>query len=132
MSDNVCDRFQESVSQLLIKHKSILDVLTKQQESITRVNRAIIKAVTSCGCIQIEAAKQYFGEDVSLESIHDVLDNHLRGQLCEQCEDIIIQEIGNHMFYLSALCNLFDMKLSDIIKYEEKKINTLGIFNMLR
>ena len=84
MSDNVCDRFQESVSQLLIKHKSILDVLTKQQESITRVNRAIIKAVTSCGCIQIEAAKQYFGEDVSLESIHDVLDNHLRGQLCEQ------------------------------------------------
>ncbi len=132
MSDNVCDRFQESVSQLLIKHKSILDVLTKQQESITRVNRAIIKAVTSCGCIQIEATKQYFGEDVSLESIHDVLDNHLRGQLCEQCEDIIIQEIGNHMFYLSALCNLFDMKLSDIIKYEEKKINTLGIFNMLR
>ena len=41
-NNNTCDRFQESVSQLLIKHKSILDVLTKQQESITRVNRAIV------------------------------------------------------------------------------------------
>ena len=30
-NNNTCDRFQESVSQLLIKHKSILDVLTKQQ-----------------------------------------------------------------------------------------------------
>lgn len=132
MSDKICDNFQDSVSQLLIKHKSILDVLTKQQESITRVNRAIIKAVTSCGCIKINASKQEISNEISIERIQDVLDNHLNGQLCEHCKDVIKQEIGNHLFYLAALCNLLDLNLSDIIGKEQKKIHTLGIYNMLR
>lgn len=132
MSDKICDNFQDSVSQLLIKHKSILDVLTKQQESITRVNRAIIKAVTSCGCIEINASKQEISDEISIEHIQDVLDNHLHGQLCEHCKDVIKQEIGNHLFYLAALCNLLDLNLSDIIEKEQKKIHTLGIYNMLR
>lgn len=132
IDNNVCDKFQDSVSQLLIKHKSILDVLTKQQESVTRVNRAIVKAVTSCGCIEIHALKQEIGDEISIENIHDVLDNHLNGKLCDQCHDIVEQEIGNHMFYLTALCNLLDLNLAEVILKEEKKIKTLGIYNMLR
>lgn len=132
INNNICDQLQTSVSKLLIKHKSILDVLTKQQESVTRTNRAIIKAVTSCGCIEIHASKQKIGEDISIENIHDILDNHLNGNLCDQCQDVIVREMGNHMFYLTALCNLLDLNLSEIIVKEEKKINTLGIYNMLR
>ncbi len=132
IDNSTCNRFQESVSQLLIKHKSILDVLTKQQESITRVNRAIVKAVTTCGCIEIHASKQEIEGEISIENIHDVLDNHLSGTLCDQCNYIVQQEIGNHMFYLASLCNLLDLNLLEIIQKEEKKINTLGIYNMLR
>lgn len=132
MNNNVCDQLQASVSQLLIKHKSILDVLSKQQESITRVNRAIVKAVTSCGCIEIHACKQEVKENTSIEDIHDLLDNHLGGNLCEQCQDIVVREMGNHMFYLAALCNSLDLNLSEIVAKEEQKINTLGIYNMLR
>jgi hypothetical protein len=131
-NNNTCDRFQESVSQLLIKHKSILDVLTKQQESITRVNRAIVKAVTSCGCIEIHASKQEIEDEISIENIHNALDSHLSGKLCDQCDYIVQQEIGNHMFYLASLCNLLDLNLLEIIQKEDKKIKTLGIYNMLR
>lgn len=132
MSDKICDNFQDTVSQLLIKHKSILDILTKQQESVTRVNRAIIKAVTSCGCIEVHASKQKISDEISVENIQDVLDNHVRGNLCSYCQEIIETEIGNHIFYLTALCNALDVSLSDIIQKEGKKINTLGIYNMLR
>jgi len=50
--------FQKSVDQFLIQHRSILDLMTKYQESNSRVNRAIAKAVTQCGCIKIKAKKQ--------------------------------------------------------------------------
>src|SRR5699024_5737235 len=82
VSDKICDNFQDTVSQLLIKHKSILDILTKQQESVTRMNRAIIKAVTICGCIEVHASKQKISDEISIENIQNVLDNHVRGNLC--------------------------------------------------
>ncbi|MCR1898712.1 DUF1573 domain-containing protein [Irregularibacter muris] len=132
MKDVICDQFQDTVSQLLIKHKSILDVLTKQQESSTRVNRAIVKAVTSCGCVEIHAIKQEIGDEISMENIHEALNNHVKGQLCEQCREVVEQELGNHLFYIAALCNSLDLNLLDIILKEKKKINTLGIYNMLR
>lgn len=132
MKDMICEQFQDTVSQLLIKHKSILDVLTKQQESGTRVNRAIIKAVTSCGCVEIHATKQEVGEELSLDNIHDVLNNHMKGELCEQCREVIEQELGNHLFYVTALCNSLNLDLVNIISKEQKKINTLGLYNMLR
>ena len=46
MKDLICDEFQNAVSELLIRHHSVLDVLSKFQESCARTNRATIKAVT--------------------------------------------------------------------------------------
>lgn len=132
MNNFVCDQFQESVNDLLVKHKSILDVLSKQQESSARVNRAIVKAVTSCGCIEINAKKQEYGKDEAMEQIHKILNNHLNGNLCDKCRDVIEEELGNHFFYLAAICNSLDLNMSDIFTKEQRKINTLGIYNMLR
>ncbi len=58
MKDLLCDGFQDTVDDYLVRHRSILDVMSKLAESNARVNRAVTKAVTTCGCIGIEASKQ--------------------------------------------------------------------------
>jgi hypothetical protein len=51
------EEFQDTVAGCLVRHKSIIDVLAKIHETSARVNRAVSKSVTSCGCIQINAKK---------------------------------------------------------------------------
>ena len=58
MKDMLIDEFQYTVQELLFRNKSIIDSITKYQDSNARVNRAIVKAVTQCGCIRIDAKKQ--------------------------------------------------------------------------
>ena len=55
MKGLICDDFQDTVANCLIRHRSILDVLTKVQETSARVNRAVAKSVTNCGCLKVEA-----------------------------------------------------------------------------
>lgn len=130
MKDLLYNHFQDSVDELLMRHRSILDVLTKFQESQTRVNRAVVKAVTSCGCMEINAKKQNFSNEVSLQELKDFLDTHLKGSICDNCRDVIEKELGNNLFYMAALCNLMDVSMYDVLLKEYEKIKTLGVFNM--
>lgn len=128
MKDIIYDTFQNSVNDSLLRHKSILDIMTKYTESSARVNRAIAKAVTNCGCIEISARKQNLPEDNSLDKMNDCLDSHIEGQLCENCREVIEREMGNNLFYLTSLCNDLDINLYDVLLKENDKINTLGKF----
>ncbi len=130
MKELLFEHFQDSVDELLIRHKSILDVLSKFQESQTRVNRAVVKAVTTCGCIEVHSKKQNFSGEISLQELKSFLDTHLKGGLCENCKDVIEKELGNNMFYMAALCNLLDINMYDVMIKEDEKIKTLGVFNM--
>ncbi len=127
-SNEVIGEFQDMVSQVLIRHRSILDCLTKYQESTARVNRSIIKTVTDCGCISIQAIKQQFPENGSLKDCSKYMDSHVKGKLCEHCREIIAEEIGNHLFYMAALCNILDFDLAELFGLEYNRINTLGHF----
>lgn len=130
MKDIIFDDFQNNVNDSLLRHKSILDTLSKYTESNSRVNRAIIKAVTNCGCIKINASKQCLPtEDYSMENISDCLKNHLEGELCDNCREVIEREMGNNIFYLTSLCNTLGINLYDIILKENDKVNTLGKFS---
>lgn len=129
MKDLICDEFQNTVGELLIRHQSILDVLSKSQEATSRVNRAVVKAVTSCGCLKIEAEKKPFPEEATLEDLKNLMDSHLKGKLCENCKEIIEREIGRSLFYTAALCNHLDINLYDAFLKEQKKLTTLRIFN---
>ena len=129
MKDLLCDQFQETVSEYLIRHRSVLDVLAKLQESTARTNRAVTKAVTSCGCIKIDAEKHQVPGDIPLQEMRDHMQTHLNGQLCEHCREILEAELGNDLFYLAALCNLFDLNLYDILLKEQKRLAALGVFN---
>lgn len=129
MKDLLCDQFQETVGEYLIRHRSILDVMAKMQEANARTNRAITKAVTTCGCIKISAGKQQVPADISLQQMKEYMNNHMEGQLCEHCREIMEAEIGNSLFYLAAISNVFDLNLYDIMLKEHKKLAALGVFN---
>ena len=132
MEKNVlCDNLQNKVDEVLIRHKSILDVMSKLEESNSRINRAIVKSVTSCGCINIDANKQVVPSDSTLSEAREFFKDHVSGDLCENCREIVSKEIGNHMFYISALCNVLDLKLNEITLNELNKLNTLGVYSLL-
>ncbi|MGG7178991.1 DUF1573 domain-containing protein [Clostridium paraputrificum] len=128
MKDIIFDEFQNSVNESLLRHKSILDIITKYSESSARVNRAIVKAVTNCGCIQINAKKQDLLGNDSIDGLSDCLATHIEGEVCNSCREIIEREMGNNLFYLTSLCNDLDINLYDILIKENDKINTLGKF----
>jgi hypothetical protein len=124
------DAFQDLVSQLLIRHRSILDVMSKNQETAARINRSLTKAVTECGCVEIVAKKQPYDANKSLHENKQHLETHFSGPLCEHCQEVVTAEIGKNLFYLTALCNIAEIKLSDVIKTELDRLNTLGVFNL--
>jgi uncharacterized protein YjcR len=122
--------FQEQVDEYLIRHRSILDVLSKLQEASARINRAIAKAVTGCGCISVTAQKQRFPSDVGLADVKNYLETHLSGDLCDRCREAVETEIGSELFYVAGLCSILDLDLEDIQEKEHSRIKSLGIFNL--
>lgn len=130
VSNEIYSQFKKTVDQYLIRHQSILDILSKSQETNALIGRATIKAVTQCGCIKINAEKPEFPEETSLGDLKNILNSQVEGQLCEQCREIIEKEIGKNLFYLTALCNTLDLDLDHILKKENDKVQTLRVFNL--
>lgn len=130
MKDIMVDEFQNTVQELLIRNKSILDSITKFQDSNARINRSIIKSVTQCGCIRINAKKQDMPEDADFEEYKNAMDTHLEGKLCENCRDLLEKDVGRNLFYLASLCNTLDLNLYDIIIKEEERVKMLGQYNL--
>lgn len=128
--DDRYNAFQEAVSQYLIRHKSVLDVLTKLQEANARVNRSVVKAVTSCGCIQVDAARQQLPSDITYWEMKQYMETHVDGSMCEQCKEVLEAELGRNLFYLAALCDLFNFDFYDVIESERKRVTALGVFNL--
>jgi predicted house-cleaning noncanonical NTP pyrophosphatase (MazG superfamily) len=128
--EDLTDRYQNIVKSYLIRHQSILDILSKGQETSARVNRAVVKSVTNCGCLGIDAHKKPLPEEAGLGDLKELLNSQLDGKLCENCRDIIETELGKQLFYIAALANTLDVSLKDVIEKEEKKLSTLTIFNL--
>ncbi|MDQ7094078.1 DUF1573 domain-containing protein [Desulfosporosinus sp. PR] len=128
--EQLTDQFQNIVKSLLIRHQSILDILSKGQETSARVNRAVVKSVTNCGCHSVNAHKKSIPPDASLADLKDLLDSQLDGTLCDNCRDIIEAELGKQLFYIAALANALDISLTDVLNLECKKLQTLTIFNL--
>lgn len=128
--ENTLKKFQERSKEVLLRHKSILDIITKLDETNSKINRAVVKTVTSCGCVKINAKKQEIPIDISLDDLSDLMKNHIDGHICPICQDKIQEEIGNHIFYLFALSNTLDIDLEKTIKDEYDKINTLGKYSL--
>lgn len=131
MKDIMVNDFQNSVEESLIRHKSIIDIMTKLGESSSRVNRALAKSVTNCGCISLSVQKQTIPNDASLDDISNIMRYQTEGKLCDNCVEVLEDEIGTNLYYLAALCNALDLSLFDVLIKEHNKVITLGKFSML-
>jgi len=130
VKDLLFSEFQDTVAESLIRHKSVLDGMTKLQESISRVNRAMAKSVTTCGCIQIVAEKHVIPEGLNLTQLRDMLDSDIRGTLCDQCRETLESEMGTSLFYITAVMNALGLSLYDCLLEEHQRVKTLGVFNV--
>lgn len=130
MNDMMIDEFQYTVQELLVRNKSIIDQITKFQDSNARINRSIVKAVTQCGCIKINAGKQDFPDEIDFAQLRNIMKTHIEGKLCENCRDLIEKDIGRNLFYLASICNTLDFNLYDIIINELESLKTLGDYNL--
>lgn len=130
MSSPTLSQFQEQVSGLLLRHRSLLDVLSKTQQTSASVNRSVIKSVTECGCISLQANKQPYQNELTLQETQELIQTHINGHLCEACVEAISDQLGKQLFYVSALCNLLGLDLEQIVEKESQKCSTLGLFNL--
>lgn len=126
---SLCEDFQSQVSNVLIRHRSILDVTTKLDEYNARINRAVTKSVTSCGCISINATKQDYSDN-TFEGMLETVKTHLEGEICSGCAEVLEEEIGSYVFYLAALCDTLGLSLDNILNKENNRIKTLGVFSL--
>ncbi len=130
MKDISLNEFQASVEDVLTRHKSILDIITKLQEATSKVNRAVIKSATLCGCITIEASKQQLPNNIEFEEAKKYMDNHVKGTLCESCREKIEEEMSNNLFYFVALSNTLNIDLYDLFEKKSNELKTLGKFSL--
>ncbi|MBD2872194.1 nucleoside triphosphate pyrophosphohydrolase family protein [Paenibacillus arenilitoris] len=130
MSAPTLNQFQQQVSELLLRHRSLLDVMSKFGQSGASVNRTVTKAVTDCGCIELNAKKQQYSDGLNLEEAKATLQSHLTGTVCEHCRDALKSELGRNLFYMTALCNQLNIQLDEVVANEYDKCTTLGLFNL--
>jgi len=130
INDIFLEDFQGVVGEMLIRNRSILDVLSKIQVSGGRVNRAVVKSVTHCGCISIDGKKQAFPNGASINDLSGLISTQVKGELCPDCRQTIEKEIGGALFYLAALCNTLDISLYDVILKEKETLATLGNYSL--
>lgn len=122
--------FQAVVGQYLIRHRSILDIMSKLQEASSRVQRALAKAVTVCGCVQIRAERQQVPEGIDYAELKQYVQTHLDGQLCEQCHEVLEIELGQTLFYITAVCDILGLQATDVLRQEKQRLETLGVYNL--
>lgn len=124
MKKTLTEDFQDTVSKYHIWNKSVLDVLTKLQMSNAKMNRATVKSVTGCGCIEIEGKK-------SVVEFASSGGTQIKGVLCDDCRANIEKEIGENLYYIISLCNTLDLNVDKIIRKELERVKTLGKYNLM-
>jgi len=122
--------FQQQVSELLLRHRNLLDVVTKFSQASASVNRAVAKSITECGCIELKTQHRDFTSEEGFGRVLRHENPDKQGELCENCMDAIRSEMGKNLFYLSALCNLLDINMEEVVAREAQKCSTLGYFNL--
>jgi hypothetical protein len=128
MPDTMCQEFQEVIGRYLGRHRSVLDVMSKLQEATSRTNRAVAKAVTTCGCIRVTAEKQSLPPDADYRDMSRFARTHIEGQLCETCRETLESEIGIQLLYLGGLCEILGLALGEVLESERDRLAALGPF----
>lgn len=126
------EQFQNFIDDLVLRNKSILDQMTKLQDSCARLNRTLSKSATTCGCIKINVTKQQLDltNISSAEELKPLLSTHVEGYPCSSCNESIEKEMGRVLFYLAAIANTLGISLSSVMENEKVRTNLLGTYSL--
>lgn len=126
------EQFQNFIDDLILRNKSILDQMTKLQDSSARLNRSISKSATMCGCMKLEICKQQldFSSISNSEELKSLLCTHLESYPCPDCNESIEKEMGRVLFYLAALANTLGISLSSVVENEKTRTSMLGKYSL--
>lgn len=125
MKKTLTEDFQDTVSKFHIWNKSVLDIMSKLQSASSKINRATVKSVTSCGCIELNGRKSI----VTFEKNED--GSQIKGVLCDECRANLEREIGEGLYYIISLCNAMNLNVDKIIQKEVDRVKTLGKYNLM-
>lgn len=125
MRKTLTEDFQDTVSKFHIWNKSVLDIMTKLQSASAKINRTVVKSVTSCGCIEIDGKKSM----ITFEKQQD--GTQIKGVLCDECRSNLEREIGEGFYYMISLCNALNLNVDKIIQKETDRVKTLGKYNLM-
>lgn len=128
MKDIITSDYQDCVDKMLLRNKSIMDILSKLNITEAKIERCVAKSVTHCGCIEVNAKKQDISD--SMEDYENLAESHVLGHICDECRENLEEEMGAHLFYFAALCSTLDMDMYDIILKEKQNMETLGKFSL--
>ncbi|MCH5186944.1 MAG: DUF1573 domain-containing protein [Oscillospiraceae bacterium] len=120
MESELITEYQTRAEQVLSRNKSLLDILTKLQCANGRVARSVIKAVTTCGCIEVDGCK----------NPPDKPSGQLRGQLCDDCHTTVRTEIGEALFYTASLCSALGIGLEEVIVSDLSRSDMMGSYSL--
>jgi hypothetical protein len=130
MKDVIYDEYQNLVSEVLLRHSSLLDIITKLEQSVANTNRAAIKTITDCGCVSLNRISKEDNDSENYDSFYKFKIQDIEGNICEKCRDKIEEEYGNTFFYLTALANKLDINIYDVLLKEFNNMKTLGKFRL--
>ena len=105
------------------------------QESSARVQRAVAKAVTVCGCIEIDAARQALpdpaSEDISYADLKQYVQSHLGGSFATIAATSSKRSWARPTFTPPRCAETFNLHAADILAKEKQRLDTLGIYSLM-
>lgn len=120
MESDLLKEYQKRTGEIIARNKSVLDILSKLQCANARAARSVVKAVTSCGCIEIDGRKS----SPSAES------SQISGVLCEDCENTVETELGEVFFYTASLCNALGISMDEVVLRDLERSDMMGMYSL--
>lgn len=120
METDLIKEYQDRAVSVLSRNKSVLDILTKLQCANARVARSVIKAVTSCGCIEIDGRR----------SVPDRSGSQISGHVCEECRSTVETELGEALFYTASLCSALGISLEEVFLRDLGRSDMMGHYTL--
>jgi hypothetical protein len=103
MKDLICDEFQNVWVDLLIRHRSVLDILSKLSEANSRVTRAVTKAITTVAASLFKLKRPRSRSMLILLRNWASIWTITCAGVCPNCEEVVISENGQAVVLLGRL-----------------------------
>lgn len=119
IKDIIAEDFQLAAEAALKRNKNLLDTVSKLNSAATKLSRAVIKASTQCGCIELSGKKT------------DISDRQIKGEICPSCRSAVEKEMGDTLFYIAGIANALDISIYDVMLKEKQQISLLKNFSLM-